>query len=493
MVNQVKYHVQEFENSFLVRGGEYRTPFKVTMDQCRWILEDLDGCFHGFFGLYEISKMATQAAKIALRNWEPKNTPMQSFYKNKWGPEKLAKVLGKILSSQFKRLKGTIAPAILDVQRAIFSSTFACGNVATSMSFYRYASNFLLSDIRRFRPAAVAARHLFTNWGPECFSLERKTAKTLKELFDNCTSQPPIVDFDPLRKDCNNKPELMVSFNEYFYLLEKWPLLYAPSRKPYTALNRTLSNCPKVPPRILLKVFKHRLERPLHEKYNFLITIEALDSEMAEENRKVFLNSTKDEIRDSLKDLQKEIGPTFYCRKSTSIGFLVNYINDSNEINPNGNLRNLLKKAIRWHRHNQGRPKFRRPSVDMSMEVKKPPVVFPETVDGLKIHFLDTIGKIYSEGEDMNHCIGTFVDKAMEGKCYLFHVEDLKSGEKASVEMDMHGKVVQSRGPYNCSNKASVRGESVLAKLGKEIRDLSSWHEEDLGTVPQFDDITLPF
>ena len=491
-MEQTKYKVKEYEKSFEVHGGDDRIPFRISLDQSRWVIEDLHGKVHGIHGLYEISKIAVKAASIALQNWEPKVTPMEGFYKFKWGPEKLGRALGKIISGQFNRLKSSISPVILGVQKSIFASTFACGDLVTSLSFYKTASNYLISDIIKHRPAAVAARHLFSPWGIDCFSLQDGDPDRIKEMFIPCDEHFP----NPIPYSQSNLIILNLENSELFRknlsLLEKWPLLYSPFRETYTALNRTLMNCPPVPPRILLRVFNHRLRRPLVEKLEFILNVEAMDMAIREENKELLIHSTKEEIRLALKDLEAEIGPTFSSRKSASVSFLVTYINDSNEINPNGNLRNLVRKAIRWHHQNRETPK--NGNIDPSTEVKKPPVVFPENMDGLKIRFLDTIGQIYNEGAEMKHCIATFANKAMSGNCYLFHVEDLGSGETASIEMNKYGRVIQSRGPNNSSNIASRKGELVLSKLGKEIRVVCNpqGQDEDLGgDMNNFDE--LPF
>lgn len=85
------------------------------------------------------------------------------------------------------------------------------------------------------------------------------------------------------------------------------------------------------------------------------------------------------------------------------------------------------------------------------------------TFEGIK--FLETVEAIVSEGEQMNHCIGTYAERAVEGRCYLFHAEH--EGEQASIEISPSGHVIQSYGPRNCRNRAAQWAEHILGTWGQ--------------------------
>ena len=56
----------------------------------------------------------------------------------------------------------------------------------------------------------------------------------------------------------------------------------------------------------------------------------------------------------------------------------------------------------------------------------------------------------------------------MDGSAYLFHVEH--EDERASIEVDWMGHVVQARGFRNQDNAAAQLGRKVLARWGKGMR-----------------------
>ena len=76
-----------------------------------------------------------------------------------------------------------------------------------------------------------------------------------------------------------------------------------------------------------------------------------------------------------------------------------------------------------------------------------PPIPLPESNEKLKVRFLDTVSAIADEGQEMKHCIATYIDKALSGDSYLFHIDHLETGQVASVEVDRFGRVIHGRVP----------------------------------------------
>jgi hypothetical protein len=103
---------------------------------------------------------------------------------------------------------------------------------------------------------------------------------------------------------------------------------------------------------------------------------------------------------------------------------------------------------------------------DRKKPTMAPPISLP---DREEIRFLDTVESVFQEAMDMKHCIASYAKRAMEGECYLFHIE--KDGEKASTMIDKDGKLVQSYGPRNCVNKASEWGGAVLGSWGGKLAE----------------------
>jgi hypothetical protein len=68
----------------------------------------------------------------------------------------------------------------------------------------------------------------------------------------------------------------------------------------------------------------------------------------------------------------------------------------------------------------------------------------------------------------MNLCIATYINKALSGDSFLFHIDHLETGQVASVEVDRFGRVIQSRGPENFINAAAKHGESLLKEWGQK-------------------------
>jgi hypothetical protein len=65
---------------------------------------------------------------------------------------------------------------------------------------------------------------------------------------------------------------------------------------------------------------------------------------------------------------------------------------------------------------------------------------------------------------EMKHCIASYAERAVNGNCYLFHIEH--GDETASIEVDYLGRVLQAQGPRNKRNAATRWGTRALRKWG---------------------------
>jgi hypothetical protein len=98
-----------------------------------------------------------------------------------------------------------------------------------------------------------------------------------------------------------------------------------------------------------------------------------------------------------------------------------------------------------------------------------PPIPLPN-IDG--VTFLSTAGAVREEGSTMQHCVASYAKRAVEGRCYLFHIE--YEGDHATAEITEHGKLKQIHGPKNQDNKATEWGKKALSK----------WSEEFIKSIP---------
>ena len=98
------------------------------------------------------------------------------------------------------------------------------------------------------------------------------------------------------------------------------------------------------------------------------------------------------------------------------------------------------------------------------------PIPLPKIDDDkINLRFLSSVAEVALEAESMEHCIGNYVDKAMNGESFLFHLDHLPSGTSASIEVNSMGEVVQSCGPRNSRNKATTTGARLLKSWGRNI------------------------
>jgi hypothetical protein len=363
------------------------------------------------------------------------------------------------------------------VQRAIFSSSMGCGRIAMDSRFYTTASKYLLSDISKYRPAAVATRYLGEKLALDNFSIEDSDLDLVdveksyhRYYVGNCGGAAHQNEFE--RNQWRNyyccvPDELRTSlpFGRCVELLENWKLLYSPDRTSYTALNRTLMNCPAVPPRLLLKLREGFLPRPIFNRIELMLNIESVS---LLRHKETLAQSSETEICNALKVLRSATHNLLSTRSSNSIRFLVEYINDY-RVDFKGRLMELVRRSVRWHREQALAKKEEALALHGNQPAAVPPIPLPESNEKCKVRFLDTVGAIASEGEEMKHCIATYIDKALAGDSYLFHIDHLETGQVASVEVDRFGRVVQSRGPENFINTAAKQGESLLKEWGQKI------------------------
>lgn len=328
----------------------------------------------------------------------------------------------------------------------------------------------------------------------------------------------------------NDRNELIFS-NETAYRYERnlrmqtgnWRLLFSDTGETYKALNKTLDNWPRgMAVELAHKLKKFHLSQPIHDRVKLALVCMMAEAEPAHagnggngnvlrRNITCVERSTPDQIRKAFKLFKKNYAKVnktkchYTLRGHRGISAFAHYLSDFDQVHE-GEIVGLLEKAHRWHQDAELRREAeaerrrieweagreererraalnqaQREAEEAAMKLKPtatPPIPLPEDEC---IKFLDTVGKVFQEGETMGHCIASYARSALSGECYLFHID--YSEEKASIMVNKHGKVVQSYGPRNCVNKASEWAKKELGKWGDEIVK----HLDSLPTMKQLD------
>ncbi len=131
----------------------------------------------------------------------------------------------------------------------------------------------------------------------------------------------------------------------------------------------------------------------------------------------------------------------------------------------------LIKRGIEVHRTGRERNTARSledQGYTVDTLTAKPPIEPPEsTIQGGVIRFLETVGDLQQEGNDMSHCVGSYASYAVDGISYLFHVT--YKGDHATVEVSPDGLVRQAHGTFNKNNKAVIYGKRILSNWGRRF------------------------
>lgn len=307
---------------------------------------------------------------------------------------------------------------VLKVHKKVFAASFGYGHVDLITHPEFYENRYLVNDVASYRAAATAVLAC-DRW----HSLE----ESLEKLTD-------------------------------------WKSMFSPTGESYGSLNRTLMNLPgNISPRLLLRLGSFILPRPIPNRLELIATILAHSSENAR-NLNVWSFASEGQIREAMRRIGRFTHRDFSSRRWRDVRDIVQFIDDYPDRH-NGNIVGLAGKSIRWHREiAEGRIRADTSNYDDDVELAKPPILLP---DLLGIRFLATVGDVRAEGEHMQHCIATYIKKAMNGAAYLFHVE--YEGDQASVEVDWMGHVIQANGPRNQMNNAVEWGREALTRWGRGI------------------------
>jgi hypothetical protein len=347
-----------------------------------------------------------------------------------------------LIKAECERIVSSVPNEVKLLQKRIVEET----GVATGphMSDAFYARRFLVSDVLRFRAAAVAV-----GFCDKLVHGARSEAAASEALLDR---------------------------------LEDWMGLFSPDGRGYKSLRRTLMNlAAEVPSAALLALPSLVLPRFVTDpvELSAICALGAVRRTFASDeiwrNRlEIVTGATSREIAAATVRYAEETerrfeGQLFYEQRP-----LMHYL-DFPELHT-GRLNGLLEKAMRWHYDvangtiEETLSWANLPHEFNRLDAVLPPPPFGMPVDP-RVRLLDTVGAVLEEGRSMRHCVGSLIGKAVRGRSFFFHV-DYKS-KRATIELDSHGSLVQASGPCNSDNPAVLWGARQLeecARIGRERR-----------------------
>jgi hypothetical protein len=410
----------EFSDGRRPRVEVIRRPyhFDIVSSDNRAKLDLYDG---GDVGLCDFYKLQREISLALMNRWMSNacdTGDRRAIKLLDWVVKRTSWAINKRAHGQWKRLLTRVDPTVLAVNRKVFSSTFGYGLPAVLGDERLYKEQYVVQDILNYRAAAMAVK--ICDW--------------LRE---------PDTAIENLRD---------------------WRSFYVPDGyRPYTSLNKTLTNLPgNVPLKALLKLQRVVLPRPIYSRLELIATLSATDG--LADNFGVVALANADKIRTAIgrvsRHLREPLSPNRWRDVATAVQFMLDFPGKHN-----GNIVGLAEKSIRWHRDN--RDEVARRAIEGfgdEKELAKPPVELPE-VDGIR--FLRTVGDLVHEGREMKNCISAYAQRAVDGRCYIFHVEH--NGQVASVEVDRWGCVRQAAGPRNTVNSAAKWGQKQLTRWGQTL------------------------
>jgi hypothetical protein len=213
------------------------------------------------------------------------------------------------------------------------------------------------------------------------------------------------------------------------------------------------------------------LERPLDSRLELLCVVlyagiraEREGPQSSADHGRLFQHARAEQIKEAMRRVAQHLRQPLEPRKSAHVRQLVQFLADYPEPHA-GNLVGLAERAIRWHRAQQHeQTAAMRRYYGGQTAVMAPPIDLPGAAG---VSFLRTVAAICAEAEQMQHCVASYVELAVRGNCYLFHVRH--KGEEATIEVGCEGRVRQAQGPRNQRNAAAAWGKRVLARWAAKL------------------------
>lgn len=322
----------------------------------------------------------------------------------------------------------------------------------------------LMRDLRKYRTAAFAV-HMACKNIPE------------PSPWDTCPSGVPEV----LRQ------------------LENWASTYAaPETRTTRSLRRVLMNPPKGLPRHFLSALRHaEVSRPIHSVEEFIAHVGTQVPARAERlfphilgrhapdhpNLPLIRRATSTDLREAYDIMMTPDVEDHGCgAMQWAMGFttpppnvdgwinLISWLLDFPET-VHCTIIGLAKRSAVWHRNMLRHARMTRAtriSIPPSTALPVPPWQPRCPKNGTVIH-LATAGALEEESTHMRHCVRSYARAALGRRSVLFHCE--LGEDKATVETDWNGRVIQAKGPWNKSNALTlwaIKTGNLAKKMDKE-------------------------
>lgn len=433
-----RYHARELSDGFVIEGGEDRQSITVRLRSSLWEVEPVEQAPQVpppdyRFGLFDAYRLIDVVTELSLMPWRPRTADQPSvpeWKMKKWALAQARRPIAWIIGQQRQRLLALHPdPRIVEMQKAVFAASFYVGDLAKRPEFVLHADPHLLSDIQKYRAAAIAVN-----------------------VFGD-----DILNRHAWKKDYGVQLACRRLLN--------WRQLYSNTGKSYPALNRTLDSFPgAIPSSLAGNIRSDHLTRSYHDRLELLVLLGSRECGIA--HQRVFETTTRTEILQAMTRVSDAMQVQMSPRRTDDVQRFVRFLKDY----PDpcyGGIGNLATRSIRYHRDlaagrivrpdNPYHPVLNLPPDETAVPL--PPFPLPD-IPGLR--FLDTVGAIRREGAVMRHCIASYVQAAVQGTSYLFHYEF--GEETASVEVSPDGTVRQSYGPANTLNKAATRARSLMGR-----------------------------
>lgn len=424
------------------------------------------------------------------------NTPPS--YIQEWVIKQTARALNRRIHTQWRRLLEAVNPQVRDIVKRV--SALAGNKVLSGCEIWaelydenNQAMAWLRQDILKYRACAIACRHA-----------EKLSLEAAQHQIENSP------EFQALQKKFEMKWELSITPNhresmprqQVLKFLAEWQNLYSPTGKTYPTLNRTLMQLPgNIPAELLVNQLpKIQLERPVIDRVEllFLLCYKAAtinnynvwgDHYSKTTNEPVIIKATREQILAALKRVAKSGHLKLKSTKLQDMMWLVRvllsypYAHDPKH----GNIVGLVEKSLEWSREEEERKLHERlENIDPNTACPPPPIALPE-VKNLKsartikkgkcdqeelgtvsIRFLATVSDVVREGASMHHCLANYVEEAVRGDYYFFHV--IYRNEEATIQVSKtSGEVIQAKGWHNSTNEACKWGTEKLKKWGRKL------------------------
>lgn len=240
-------------------------------------------------------------------------------------------------------------------------------------------------------------------------------------------------------------------------LLADWRVLFARDGESTRALNKTLADLPPDALAPDVWALRHvRLELPVQSALHLrLVAQRARGAEAArDEHLSLVQHAGMEELLQSRERVAMSLGLAGAPDVEKDHLF-AEALAASGARRGQESLRSMLRRSVVDRRSG-------RVGLDPATRTVPPPIPPPR---GARL--LATVGEIVLEGERMHHCVGAHARRAVEGGAFIFHVQF--GGEHATVEVSVHGDVVDSAGPCNESNRAARHARRLLTAWGKGL------------------------